>query len=473
MSASRPARRGAQDARRGAQDNEGRRVVITGLGAITPSGNDVDSLWGSVVGGRSGISRLEGERFGDLAVRIGGQVKDFDAEAILPRALARRLSPVQHWAIAAADQALAQAGVAHSNAPAPRNAAALPNAAADSDEADGLPWDRTRVAVIAATGSGPVDAMQNATRSLLDGGPRSVPLTLAIHGAPDSAAALLSQRYDFRGPGQGVSATCASGAIGLGEGMRRIRHGYADAVLVVGMEDCLNPVNLASNANMRALAAGFEDDPASASRPFDSARTGFVMSQGAGAILLESETGAAARGATILAELAGFGAASDAYHPTNPHPDGRGAASAVSVALADAGLEAADIDHINAHATGTPAGDAAELSAFDTALGATARSIPISATKSSTGHLLGASGVVEAIVAIRTMAEQRLPPTLNLGDLEFEGWDIVADQARAVGHTGGRESGSDDGPVDTVLSTSFGFGGHNGAIILRRPHTPA
>ncbi|MCD1286258.1 beta-ketoacyl-[acyl-carrier-protein] synthase family protein [Brevibacterium sp. CCUG 69071] len=414
------------------------------MGAITPSGNDVDTLWESVRTGRSAIDVLAGERFADLAVRIGGQVRDFDAEAVLPRALARRLSPVQHWAIAAADQALAQAGIAN-----PAELGANP--------VDDLPWDRQRIAVIAATGSGPVDAMQEATRALLDGGPRAVPLSLAIHGAPDSAAALLSQRYDFRGPGQGVSATCASGAVGLGAGLRRIRHGYADAVLVIGMEDCLGPVNLASNANMRALAAGFEDDPTAASRPFDRIRNGFVMSQGAGAILLESAAGAAARGAAVLAELAGFGAASDAHHPTNPHPEGRGAAAAVREALADAGLTASDIDHINAHATGTPAGDSAELAAFDAALGATAHLIPISATKSSTGHLLGASGIVEAIIAVHTLREQTLPPTLNLGDPEFDDWDIVAGQAREI------ES------LDTVLSTSFGFGGHNGAIVLRRP----
>lgn len=440
---------------------EERRVVITGMGAITPSGNDVDSLWDSVVTGRSAIGVLEGEQFGDLAVRIGGQVRDFDAEAVLPRTLARRLSPVQHWAVAAADQALAQAGIASPTAGA-KTAQRETSRGGDADE---LPWGRSRVAVIAATGSGPVDAMQNATRSLLDGGPRSVPLTLAIHGAPDSAAALLSQRFDFRGPGQGVSATCASGAIGLGEALRRIRHGYADAVLVVGMEDCLNAINLASNANMRALAAGFEDDPSSASRPFDSARTGFVMSQGAGAILLESETGAAARGATVLAELAGFGAASDAHHPTNPHPDGRGAASAVVQALHDAGLEPGDIDHINAHATGTPAGDRAELAAFDSVLGEVGRTIPISATKSTTGHLLGASGVVEAIIAAMTMRDQTLPPTLNLGDNEFPEWDIIAGHAREMG--GGADLA--EAAVETVLSTSFGFGGHNGAIILRRP----
>jgi 3-oxoacyl-[acyl-carrier-protein] synthase II len=420
-------------------------VVVTGLGAITPSGQDVETLWESVRTGRSAIDVLAGEQFDDLAVRIGGQIRDFDAEAVLPRALARRLSPVQHWAIAAADQALAQAGI-----PAP---------------ADDLPWDRDRTAVIAATGSGPVDAMQAATRALDADGPRGVPLTLAIHGAPDSAAALISQRFDLRGPGQGVSATCASGAIGLGEAMRRIRHGYADAVLVVGMEDCLGPVNLASNANMRALAAGFEGDPTAASRPFDSRRNGFVMSQGAAAILLESASSAASREATALAELAGFGAASDAHHPTNPHPGGRGAASAVVQAVRDAGLEPGDIDHINAHATGTPAGDRAELAAFDSALGEAGRTIPISATKSSTGHLLGASGVVEAIIAIMTLRDQVLPPTLNLGDPEFDDWDIVAGQARDLR----AKSTGAEAAVDTVLSTSFGFGGHNGAIILRRP----
>ena len=417
-----------------------RRAVITGMGAITPSGLDPESLWDAVRAGRSAIDVLVGEEFADLAVRIGGQITDFDAEAVLPRALARRLSPVQHWAIAAGDQALAQAGI--------------------PDPAAALPWDRERVGVIAATGSGPVDAMQSATRALDATGPRGVPLTLAIHGAPDSAAALLSQRFELRGPAQGVSATCASGAIGLGEAMRRIRHGYADAVLVVGMEDCLGPVNLASNANLRALAAGYEDDPRAASRPFDAARKGFVMSQGAAAILLESADSAAARGAAVLAELDGFGAASDAHHPTNPHPDGRGAAAAMREALTDAGLAPTDIDHINAHATGTPAGDRAELAAFDAALGATARTIPISATKSSTGHLLGAAGVVEAIIAIAALRDQVLPPTLNLGDPDAEGWDIVAGQARSVG---------DEAPIDTVLSTSFGFGGHNGAIILRRP----
>ncbi|MGP5071342.1 beta-ketoacyl-[acyl-carrier-protein] synthase family protein [Arthrobacter rhombi] len=415
--------------------NDRRRVMITGLGAITPSGVDVPTLWDNVVHGRSAITALDGPEFENLAVRIGGEVTGFDASTVLKPSLARRLSRSQHWAVAAADEAMRQAGW-------------IPDAGE-------MPWDPQRFAIMAATGSGPVDAMQQATRILEQKGPRSVPLTLAIHGAPDAAAAVLSQRYQAFGPAQGVSATCASGAIALGEGLRRIRHGYADAVLVVGMEDCLNAVNLASNANMRALAAGYEDDPAAASRPFDRARSGFVMSAGSAAILLESEESALTRGATALAELAGFGAASDAFHATAPHPEGRGAAQAVRDCLADAGVGAETVDHINAHGTGTPAGDAAELNALEAALGDRARTIPISATKSSTGHLLGASGVVEAVIAVQSIRSGMLPPTINLEDPEFDGWDIVAGEARRQ-------------QVGAVLSNSFGFGGHNGAVLITR-----
>lgn len=423
----------------------GRRVVITGLGAVTPSGIGVPELWNAVAQGRSAITLLEGPEFDGLAVRIGGQVRGFDVSTVLDRSLAKRLSPVQHWAIAAADEALAQAGV---------DTASVVGGGGGS--AGALPWDAERVAVIAATGSGPIDAMQSATRVLDERGPRAVPLTLSIHGAPDSAAALLSQRYGIRGPAQGVSATCASGAVGLGDGLRRIRHGYADAVLVIGMEDCLNGVNLSSNANMRALAAGYEGAPETASRPFDRARSGFVMSQGGAAILIEAEEHALARGADVLAVLAGFGSASDAHHPTAPHPEGRGAAQAVRECLADAGVGPEAVDHINAHGTGTPAGDAAELRALEAALGEHARRTPISATKSSTGHLLGAGGVVEAIISVMALRQRLLPPTLNLDDPEFDGWDFVAGEARPA-------------VVSRVLSTSFGFGGHNGAVLIERP----
>lgn len=407
-----------------------RQVVITGLGAVTPSGLTADALWQSVVEGRSAIRVLEGDAFAQLPVRIGGQVRGFDTETILDRTLAKRVSPVQHWAIAAADEALGHAGVA----------------------SRALPWNPDRVSVIAATGSGPVDAMQQATRAYDSRGARGVPLTLSMHGAPDSAAALLSQRHGIRGAAQAVSATCASGAVALGEGMRRIRHGYADAVLVVGMEDCLGPVHLSSNANMRALAAGYEEQPEAASMPFDRNRSGFVMSQGAAAVLLESADAAAARGAETLAVLSGFGSSSDAHHPTAPHPEGRGAAQAVREGLADAGMTADDVGHINAHGTSTPAGDAAEAKALAAVFGERLAAVPITATKSSTGHLLGASGVVEAVIAVQSLRTGLLPPTLNLDSPEFD-LDFISGTARKQ-------------QVDTVLSTSFGFGGHNAALLL-------
>lgn len=425
------------------------RAVVTGVGAITPSGLNASALWSAVRAGKSAITELTEPEYAQLAVRIGGKVRGFD-EALgdtIGAQLARRISPVQQWAIAAADEALAQAGVARDPAQNTQPAAQ---------------FDPQRVAVIAATGSGPIDAMQQATRALDARGPRAVPLTLSMHGAPDSAAALLSQRYGFQGPAQGVSATCASGTVALGEALRRVRHGYADAVLVVGMEDCLNAVNLASNANLRALAAGYEGQPERASRPFDRDRSGFVMSQGAAAMLIESASSARRRGVSELAELAGFGASSDAHHPTAPHPTGRGAAQAIAACLADAGLTPADVDHINAHGTGTPAGDAAELRAFEVALGERARGIPISATKSSTGHLLGAGGVVEAIITLMALRDGVLPPTINLEAPEEAGWNFVAGRQRALNDR--RAQGAKNA---TALSTSFGFGGHNAAIVLR------
>lgn len=416
----------------------GRRVVVTGLGALTPSGLDVPSLWEAVVAGRSAITALDAPEFEGLAVRIGGAVRGFDATGLVDPPLSRRLSPAQLWAIAAADQALAQAGV---------DTAALRAGAP-------LPWDATRTAVLAATGSGPIDQMQAATRALDARGPRGVPLSLVVHGAPDAAAALLSERYGARGTAHGVTATCASSAIALGDTLRRIRHGYADAVLVVGMEDCLNRVNLAANANLRALASGYEADPAAASRPFDRGRRGFVMAQGAAALLLEAEDSALARGA----EPSPFspGSASRATR-TTPRPRIRRAAEPrrPSPRLADAGLDphAADgIDHVNAHGTGTPVGDAAELAGLHAVFGDRARRIPITATKSSTGHLLGASGAVEAVLAIQSLRTGLIPPTINLDDPEFADWDIVR-EARSVA-------------LRRVLSPSFGFGGHNGALIF-------
>lgn len=416
--------------RRAAASSGGRRdVVVTGVGAVTPSGLNAEATWQSVREGRSAITRLEGDVFDKVRVRIGGQVRGFDSSKLLAPREARRLSDVLLWAIAAADEAMAQAD---------------PPMPAGSEYG---------FSVIAATGSGPVEAMQNAAIAIAEAGPRAVAATLAMHGASDAASALLSERYGALGAGGAISATCASGAMALGEGLRRIRHGYADTVLVVGYEDCLNPINLSSNANLRALASGYEDAPETASRPFDVGRTGFVMSQGAAAILLESKDAVLARGGRPLAELAGFGAASDAHHPTAPHPEARGAIAAVQACLADAGARPRDVGHINAHGTGTKLNDEMEALTFERVFGDALAGLPISATKSSTGHLLGASGVLEAVLAVQTMRDGVLPPTLNLDESAFPQLDVVTSPR--------------DAAVSSVLSTSFGFGGHNGAVLLR------
>ncbi|MFK0239395.1 beta-ketoacyl-[acyl-carrier-protein] synthase family protein [Microbacterium sp. NPDC090281] len=404
-------------------------VVVTGVGAITPSGLTAPSMWASVRAGRSGITRLPSELAGSGSVQVGGVVTGFTAPADLPTSLARHLTPMQQWAIAAADEAIDVAGTGD----LPRNA------------------DATQV--IVATGSGPVDAVVRSANALREAGRRRVPPSLAVYGTADAIAGVLSHRYRFLGQIHAVTAACASGAMAIGEGLRRIRHGYADAVLVVGMDDCLGPLHLAAHANLRSVVTGFGDDPSSASRPFDSARSGFVMAQGAAAVLLEAADLASERGARPLATVAGFGATSDAHHATAPDPAAVGATRAINACLADARVTASAVDHVNTHGTGTVLGDTAELVALGRALGPRAPLVPLTATKSTTGHLLGAAGVVEAVIAAMTLRDQMLPPTINLSDPCADGWDFVRDQERQH-------------PVRNVLSTSFGFGGHNAALLL-------
>ncbi|WP_164234042.1 beta-ketoacyl-[acyl-carrier-protein] synthase family protein [Microbacterium hydrocarbonoxydans] len=397
-------------------------VVITGVGAVTPSGLTAAALWEAVRDGRSGITRLSEAASPGSRVQVGGVIRGFAPDG---GPAERRLNPVQRWAMTAADEALAGFS----------------------------PGDPAAVHVIVATGSGPVDALQEATLALRERGPRHVPPGLVVHGTADAVAGLLSRRYGFLGQAQAVTAACASGAIGIGEGLRRIRHGYAEAVLVVGMEDLLGPVHLAANANLRAVATGFAEEPWAASRPFDRDRRGFVMAQGAAAVLLESADAARRRGAVPVAGVTGFGAASDAHHATAPDPSGRGAAAAIAACLADAGVAPDAVDHVNAHGTGTPLGDEAELVALERALGSRVRRVPVTATKSSTGHLLGASGVVDAVISALTLRDRMLPPTINLADPIRDDWDFVRDRAR-------------EHEVRSVLSTSFGFGGHSAALLF-------
>ncbi len=402
------------------------RAVVTGMGAVTPNGLDLRSTWDAVVSGRSGIRALEGVDVSDLAVKVGGEVRGFDPLDHVSRSDVRRLDRHALYAVAAAAEAMVGFTAA----------------------------DPTRFGVTAATGSGAVTLTQEAVRALDAHGPRRVPPGVVVYGGPDAAAAFLSERYGARGPGVGTSATCASGAVGLGDALRAIRHGYADAVLVVGADDCLNRVNLAVNSMLGALAPGYEDEPWRASRPFDRARSGFVMSAGATALLVESEAHARRRGADVLGEIAGYGVTSDAYHATAPRPDGSGAAAAMRQALDDARISPADVDHVNAHGTGTPLNDAMETAALRTVFGDALGAVPVTSTKSTTGHLLGAAGTLEAALSLLAMREGAIPPTINLDDREFPELDVVAHEARAA-------------MPRTVLSNSFGFGGHNAALVLR------
>lgn len=400
------------------------RVVITAVGAVTPVGLNAAESLEAVFRGRSGIRRLEEVDVGDLDVRIGGEVRGFDPTAIIPRGEARRLDTYAHYAIAAGFEALDATGT-------------------------DLPAQADRMSVTVGTSAGPVTLIQEGARTIDARGPARVQPGVVVYGGSDSAAAYLSVARGITGPSLGIGATCASGAMALGEAMRAIRHGYLDAALVIGADHCLNRVNLAANANIRALTRNFNDDPSGASRPFDRARSGFVMSSGAAAVVLEGFEHARGRGARILGEVLGYGVTSDAYHATAPHPGGDGAARAMRAALADARLEPSGIDVINAHATSTPQGDAAEAAAIFAVFGEATPAV--TATKSVTGHLLGASGVFEAIVGIETLQRQMIPPTINLDEPDTD-LDVVT-EPRVT-------------DVRTVLSNSFGFGGHNACLIL-------
>lgn len=407
------------------------RVVITGVGAVTPLGLNASTSLESVRAGQSGIGTITSFDASDLAVQIGGEVRGFEPSSVVSRSDQRRLDPHALYAVNAGLEAMRDAIENYE-----------PGAA--------LPFTPERFAVTIGTSAGPVTLVQEATRALDAQGPKRVLPGVVIYGGSDSGAAYLSTLLGARGATAGIGATCASGAVGLGEALRTIRHGYADAVLVVGAEHCLNRVNVAANVNIRALTPQHSDEPKRASRPFDRGRSGFVMSSGAAAMLLESEHSARSRGAHILGVLEGYGASSDAHHATAPHAEGIGAAQAMRQAIADAGLTPAVIDHVNAHATATVLGDPSEVAAlrlvFDGAVP------PITATKSVSGHLLGAAGVFEAIVSLDAIRQGMIPPTINLDDPEFD-LDIVVGEGRIA-------------PLEKVLTNSFGFGGHNASLVI-------
>ena len=403
------------------------RVVVTGMGATTPVGGDVASTWESMLAGRSGVRPL-GERYAELPVRFAGTAA-VDPTEVLDRPYARKLDRNQQMAVVAARQAWADAG------------------------APGI--EPERLAVVVASGIGGITSLMDNYDTLLSRGasrvsPMAVPMLM-----PNGAAAWVGIDLGAKGGVHTPVSACASGAEALSYGLEMIRTGKADVVVAGGTEACIHPITIATFAAMRALSLR-NDEPERASRPYDKGRDGFVMGEGSGIVVLESEEHALARGAKIYAVLAGAGTSSDAHHIAQPDPDGEGAATAMREALADADMAPSDVRHLNAHATSTPVGDVAEAYAIRVALGDATDRVVVSATKSMTGHLLGGAGAVESIATIMALRDRLAPVTANLDDFDDEiDLDVVHGTPRAL------PSG------DLVaINNSFGFGGHNVALVF-------
>ena len=407
-----------------------RRVAITGLGVVSPVGIGAELAWDNVAAGKSGISLIEHFDTTDYTTRIAGYVSDFDPLTSLDKKEARRMSRFQQMAIVAADEALADSGLV-----------------IDEENED-------RVGVIIGSGIGGLQLMEEQHIVLLEKGPsRMTPFTVPMMIA-DLAAGHVSMRLGAKGINYCPISACATGNTAIGEAGEAIRRGTADAILAGGVDAAVTRLGVAGFAAARSLSTR-NDDPEAASRPWDSGRDGFVMSEGGAVLMLEDWDTALDRGATILAELVGYGASADAYHVTSPAPDGSGARRSMEASLAQAGMEPSDIAYINAHGTSTGAGDIAETRAIKAVFGK--ETPPVSSTKSMTGHLLGGAGALEAVLTIKAMENGLLPPTINHEDPDPEcDLDYVPNVARP-------------GDITAAMSNSFGFGGHNATLVFKRP----
>lgn len=406
------------------------RVVITGMGAITPVGNDVQTFWESLKAGKCGIGPITKFDVSDYKVKLAAEVKDFDVTQYVDKREARRMDVNCHFALAAAQQAVDQAGLKEGN------------------------FDPYRTGVIYGSGVGGLAVAEEEIPKLNAKGPGRVSPLCIPEMIANMAAAYISMRFGFKGENFCPVSACATANHSIGEAMRAIRHGYQDIVLCGGTENGIIPIALAGFSNMKALHTG--DDPACASIPFDARRSGFVMGEGAGCLVLESLTHAQARGATILAEVAGYGASGDAYHITSPAPEGDAAARAIRGAIEDAGLTPADVDYINAHGTSTPLNEKYETIAIKKAFGDAAYKVKVSSTKSMTGHLLGGAAAVEAIACVMAIREGIIPPTIGYQEPDLEcDLDITPNKAVEM-------------PVNVAISNSLGFGGHNACILFKK-----
>jgi 3-oxoacyl-[acyl-carrier-protein] synthase II len=408
-----------------------RRVVVTGLGAVSPIGLRADTSWAAAKAGTSGIAKVTLFDSAGFPVVIAGECKGFDPEKHVPKRDVRTMDRFIHLAMGAADETMESAGLA---ADAPL---------------------RARTGTLIGTGIGGLGYIENTTRVLMEKGPTRITPYFVPASIGNLAPGQVSMKHNLRGVSYTTTSACSSGAHAIGEAFRTIARGDIDACVAGGTEAAITPLGLAGFAAMRALSKR-NDDPTRASRPWDKGRDGFVIAEGAGLLFLEEREHAVARGATIHAEIIGYGASADAYHLTQPAPEGEGAQRAMLAALGDAHLNPEQIDYVNAHGTSTPVGDTIELQAIRKVFGAYATSgLWVSSTKSMTGHLLGAAGGLEAVFSVLALREGVAPPTINLEDPDPEaaGFDLVVGEAR------GRK-------LKHVLSNSFGFGGTNVSLIF-------
>ena len=407
-----------------------RRVVVTGIGALTPLGTGAQETWEAMCAGRSGITRITLFDASGFASQVAGEVKGFDPAAWMDPREARHCDRFAQFAVAAAGMAVTDSGL------------------------DLAASDPTRVGVLVGSGIGGTWTWEEQHRTLLERGPGRVSPFFIPMLISNIAAGRIAMIHNAQGPNLAIATACATSGHTVGEAAEIIKRGDADVMLAGGSEASVSPLAVAGFCAMRALSRR-NDDPPAASRPFERDRDGFVIAEGAGVVVLEELELARRRGARIYGEILGYGASADAYHITAPCPDGAGMARAMEAALRDAGLSADDVDYVNTHGTGTPTGDLPETLALKRVLGPRAREVPCSSTKSMTGHLLGAAGAVELIACLLALQDHVVPPTINLDQPDPEcDLDYVPHQAR-------------DLPVRVAMSNSFGFGGHNAVLVVR------
>lgn len=408
-----------------------RRVVVTGLGLVTPVGNTVTDTWKNIVAGVSGVALIRYFDTADFSVRIGGSVKDFRPEEYIPKKDIKKMDPFIHYGIAAGMQAFADSGLEITE------------------------QNQHRIGVAIGSGIGGLPGIEKGTKTVLEKGPRKLTPFFVPSNIINMISGNLSIILGAKGPNFAITTACTTGTHNIGDAARVIEYGDADVMVAGGAEMATSPTCLAGFANARALSTR-NDEPQAASRPWDKDRDGFVLSDGAGVVVLEEYEHARKRGADIYAEVIGYGMSGDAYHMTSPSENGEGAYHCMQNALNNAGIRVEEIDYINAHGTSTPAGDAVESNAMKRVFGEHAKKLAVSSTKSMIGHMLGAAGGVEAAFCVLALRDQIVPPTINLDNPDPDcDLDYVPHEAR-------------DMKLDIVLSNSFGFGGTNGSLIFKR-----